>query len=124
MFGENRNLLVLWAVVGLLLGFYGCRPSTTSEPRPSVEAEAHGNHPDAGQSDMDAMHAQLAKLSPEDAASAEKQHVCPVSGEMLGLMGPPVKVDVQGTQVWICCDDCREQLLAEPEQYLAKLRAE
>jgi Cu(I)/Ag(I) efflux system membrane fusion protein len=39
-------------------------------------------------------------------------------------MGPPVKVDVQGTQVWICCDDCREQLLAEPEQYLAKLRAE
>ena len=71
-----------------------------------------------------AMHAQLAKLSPEDAASAEKQHVCPVSGEMLGLMGPPVKVDVQGTQVWICCDDCREQLLAEPEQYLAKLRAE
>jgi len=28
----------------------------------------------------------LAKLSPADRASAEKQHVCPVTGKMLGTM--------------------------------------
>ncbi len=122
MFGENRKLLVLWAVVGLSLGLYGCSTSSTPEPQPSVEAEAHGDHSHADQSDMDAMHAQLAKLSPEDAASAEKQHICPVSGEMLGLMGPPIKVDVQGTQVWICCEDCREQLLENPDEFLAKMK--
>lgn len=122
MFGKNRKLLVLWAVAGLSLGLYGCSTSSTSEPQPS--AEAHGDQSHASQSDMEAMHAELAKLSPEDAASAEKQHVCPVSGEMLGVMGPPVKVDVQGQQVWICCEGCRDQLLADPEQYLAKLRAE
>ncbi len=41
------------------------------------------------------MKLELAKLSPEDAASAEMQHVCPVGREMLGAMGSPVKVDVK-----------------------------
>jgi Cu(I)/Ag(I) efflux system membrane fusion protein len=73
---------------------------------------------------MEKMKAELAKLSPEDAASAERQHVCPVSGEMLGSMGPPLKVDVNGKTVWICCDGCRQELLANPDNYLAKLKAE
>jgi len=68
------------------------------------------------------MKAELAKLSPEDAASAEKQHMCPVTGEMLGTMGAPEKVDVNGRQVWVCCDGCREDLLASPDEYLAKLK--
>ncbi|WP_460166783.1 hypothetical protein [Thermostilla marina] len=50
-----------------------------------------------------------------------KQHICPVSGEMLGSMGTPIKVDVSGRQVWICCEGCRDSLLAEPDKYLAKL---
>jgi hypothetical protein len=122
MYGKNRRLLVFWTVAGLSLGLEGCRKSSAPEPQPPVETEAHPDHADASQSDMDTIHAELAKLSPEDAASAEKQHVCPVSGEMLGLMGPPVKVDVNGQQVWICCEGCRDQLLADPEQYLAKLK--
>jgi hypothetical protein len=73
---------------------------------------------------MEKMKAQLAKLSPEDAASAEKQHMCPVSGEMLGVMGAPQKVDVNGRNVWICCDGCKDQLLEKPDEYLAKLRQE
>ena len=65
----------------------------------------------------------LAKLSPEDAAAAEKQHICPVSDAMLGSMGAPQKVDVQGTPVWICCEGCREELLANSEKYVAKLKS-
>ncbi len=50
-----------------------------------------------------------------------KQHFCPVTGEMLGVMGPPEKVDVNGESVWICCYGCKDKLLADPEKYLAKI---
>jgi YHS domain-containing protein len=73
---------------------------------------------------MDKMKAELAKLSPEDAASAESQHFCPVSGEMLGTMGAPKKIDVDGQQVWICCDGCKDKMLGNPAEYLAKLKKE
>lgn len=92
-----------------------------------VHAGHSGTHVstnDGKQSDMEKAHAELAKLSPEDAASALKQHVCPVSGEMLGAMGAPEKIDVNGQQVWICCGDCKDKLLASPDEYLAKLKKE
>ncbi len=63
----------------------------------------------------------LAKLSPEDRALAEKQKVCPVSGEPLGAMGTPKKVEVKGQAVFICCEGCEEKLKANPDEYLAKL---
>jgi hypothetical protein len=63
----------------------------------------------------------LAELSTEDRALAVKQKICPVSGERLGSMGAPMKVDVKGRAVFICCDGCREQLLAKPDEYLAKI---
>ena len=71
---------------------------------------------------MDKMKAELAKLSPEDAAAAQRQHMCPVSGEMLGTMGAPLKIDVKDQQVWICCEGCKDKLLASPDEYLAKLK--
>jgi hypothetical protein len=36
-------------------------------------------------------------------------------------MGAPEKVDVNGQQVWICCDGCKDKLLAAPDKYLAKI---
>lgn len=84
----------------------------------------HADHASDGSTAMDKMKAELAKLSPEDAASAEKQHMCPVSDEMLGTMGPPIKVEVNGKEVWICCESCRDEIEANPEQYLAKLHDE
>lgn len=85
---------------------------------------AHVPANDGKQSEMEKARAELAKLPPEDSASAERQHVCPVSGEMLGTMGVPEKIDVNGQQVWICCDDCKDKLLASPDEYLAKLKKE
>lgn len=57
---------------------------------------------------------------------AEKQKVCPVSGEPLGSMGSPQPVSVidskGGTHtVLICCESCREPLTEKPDGYLAKL---
>ena len=65
--------------------------------------------------------AALAKLPEEDRALAEKQRICPVTEMLLGSMGVPLKVDVRGRSVFICCEGCREPLLEEPEKYLAVL---
>ena len=67
------------------------------------------------------MIAALSELSPEDHALVKNQRVCPVAEYRLGSMGTPIRVDVNGTPVFICCEGCRESLLDEPEKYLAKL---
>lgn len=85
------------------------------------ESDAHDQKPDKGKTDMEKMTETLASFSPEDRASAMKQHFCPVSGAMLGTMGAPEKVDVNGQPVWICCDGCKDKLLADPAKYLAKI---
>lgn len=78
--------------------------------------------PPGGEETTAEMFAGLSKLSPEDRRLAERQRICPVAEYKLGAMGPPTKVDVNGTPVFICCEGCRESLLAEPEKYLAKLQ--
>jgi membrane fusion protein, copper/silver efflux system len=67
--------------------------------------------------------AALAKMSKEDRELAERQRICPVADFALGSMGTPQKVEVKGQSVFICCEGCRENLLAEPDKYLAKLAA-
>ena len=127
-------------IVGLSvsLGLLGCGPSPQSEPTPPrapAEADEHGGHTEhsdhdrsehahqgeTSQADIEKAKAELAKLSPGDAALAAKQHACPVSGEMLGTMGAPINLDVKGRRVWIYCDGCKETLLANPDEHLAKL---
>jgi hypothetical protein len=66
--------------------------------------------------------AALAALSSEDRALAERQKTCPVAGGPLGAMGTPVKVHVQGKDVFVCCQGCEEVLLSNPDKYLAKLK--
>ena len=63
----------------------------------------------------------MAALNEADRAAALVQKVCPVSDEALGSMGTPIKVKVGDREVFICCESCRDGLLAEPEKYLAKL---
>jgi Cu(I)/Ag(I) efflux system membrane fusion protein len=63
-------------------------------------------------------------LSREDQQLVQRQKNCPVTDLPLGSMGPPVKVMVKGRPVFICCEACREKLLAEPARYLAKLNQE
>lgn len=131
-----KQIFLCSAVIVLSLGLSGCSaPSGTeavNEPAPPAAADSsaahgdhahddHARHDDNGLSDMEKMKMELAKLSPMDATSAMKQHICPVSGEMLGAMGAPIKVDVDGQQVWICCEGCRQQLLESPNKFLAKL---
>ena len=68
--------------------------------------------------------ASLASLSAEDRALALKQKTCPVSGDPLGVMGTPIKLNVKGHDVFICCPGCKEPLEENPDEYLAKLGLE
>jgi membrane fusion protein, copper/silver efflux system len=63
----------------------------------------------------------LGRLSAEDRALAEKQKVCPVTGEVLGAMGTPPALTVEGRKVFLCCKGCESALRKDPAKYLAKL---
>ncbi len=63
-----------------------------------------------------------ARLSPEDRALVEAQEWCVISNdERLGSMGPPLKLDIRGQPVFICCKGCQKRAEANPEKTLAKV---
>lgn len=118
------TVVVLGAAIAIDL--YGCSrpaaspPTATADPSVSHDHSDHDHRADDGDS-MAKMKEELAKLSDPDRESAMKQHYCPVSDEMLGTMGAPIKLTVNEQEVWICCDGCREKLTDDPEKYLAKI---
>lgn len=62
----------------------------------------------------------LAKLPAADRALAEAQRYCPIeTDDRLGAMGAPIKVMVQGQPVFLCCEECRKDALAKPQETLA-----
>jgi hypothetical protein len=66
--------------------------------------------------------ASLAALAPEDRQLAEAQRFCPVLPKnRLGVMGPPIKLLVDGRPVFICCEGCRATALESPQETLAKV---
>lgn len=71
----------------------------------------------------DDVNAAFASLSEADRAAALAQKNCPVSDEPLGTMGAPIKVTLAGRDVFICCEGCRDALVADPQKFLAKLDA-
>jgi len=82
-----------------------------------------GNAPSAPRADQPSEIEQaLAGLSPADRALAERQKVCLVSGEALGSMGTPVKLEHGDLAVLLCCEGCRESFTSEPNKYLAKAK--
>ena len=47
------------------------------------------------------------------------QTICPVTGEKLGSMGPPIPVNVKGRTVYVCCEGCVNALRRNPDKYLS-----
>ena len=65
----------------------------------------------------------LKELDEADRKLAEKQKYCPKTGELLGSMGKPYKITLNGRVVFLCCDGCEEEVKKDPEKYLKKLDA-
>jgi hypothetical protein len=94
-----------------------------TEGDPNGDVQANNAEKPAADATAEAakIKANLASFTTEDRALAEKQKVCPVSGEALGTMGPPKKMSIGGHDVFICCQGCEKELTSEPDKYLTKL---
>ena len=91
---------------GLIAGCGGNTPQPTQNTPPD-------------QSPADAVSAERAKLSPEDRALVEAQEWCAVStDERLGAMGPPLKLDIKGQPVFVCCKGCKRKAESDPDKTL------
>jgi hypothetical protein len=118
----------------LMISVIGCKPKPVAAPKAEPKASEgpmlappQKSPPATTQSDDDEkadpakIKANLASLSTEDRALAEKQKICPVSGGALGAMGTPKKLTISGHDVFICCPGCEKEITSEPDKYLAKL---
>ena len=138
MFHSYR--IASWVVaLGLAVIMSGCSSQASQEKqKATMPAEKSAQEKPAGPSEQ-AGHAShegheqagaapasipkgLAELSAADRAAAEKQRVCPVSGDVLGAMDKPYKVSVKGQTVFLCCPACEKPLLKNPDKYLAKMK--
>jgi hypothetical protein len=63
----------------------------------------------------------IRQLPDDEAELALAQKICPVSDEALGSMGVPIKLDVKGRDVFICCAGCEGAIEDDPDAILAKL---
>jgi len=88
------------------------------EPKP---AHDHDHDHDGG-GEHSKIEKAMAALPAADRKLAEAQKDCPVSGKPLGAMGTPIKLEVKGRTVFLCCEGCREPIEKNPDKYLAKLK--
>ena len=117
-------MLPAWLLPGLLLPVWvGCGATTDNDASPpAAESDMQG-------SDMQSSHLQGASdtegiallVSEADQQAARDQGICPVSDEPLGSMGKPIKLEVEGREVFICCSGCEDSLREEPQKYFTKL---
>lgn len=90
----------------------GCKDEALADPKVTL----------ASVEKLKKVAAALAKLKDGDRALAERQRFCPVNEDSrLGSMGTPVKIDIKGKPVFLCCKGCTDDALADPESTLKKV---
>jgi Cu(I)/Ag(I) efflux system membrane fusion protein len=110
----SRFMLAPLSLAWFLVTLTGCTSSTEAPPAtPQTSATESTADP--------AIETELARLPADEQAAARAQKMCPVSDHPLGSMGAPLKVAVNGRDVFICCEGCKGELEKDPDGYLAKL---
>ena len=107
----------------------GGKPPSTPQPAklgtPPKKADSSGSAspaPTAGAIKLTAAQLQnIAKLAPADQPTAIKQAVCPITGQPLGSMGKPEKIELDGHVVFLCCPACRDDAQRKKDDVLQKL---
>jgi len=68
--------------------------------------------------------ANLAKLPAKERAEVEAQKYCAIANKnLLGLMGAPIRLELDGKPVYVCCKGCVKKAKADPAAALAKAEA-
>lgn len=105
------NIRMLIPLGLLALALTGCSSNSSAPSTPAAPA-----------SPQDEVQAERAKLSAEDRALVDAQEWCVVStDERLGSMGPPLKLEIKGQPVFVCCKSCKRKAEADPDKTLAKV---
>ncbi len=116
------SALALAALVTLA----GCNNTKKDDKKSLPEAPKFGANDKKNGDKVDSKEAEITKalaaLSDEDRAAAEKQRDCPISGERLGSMDTPIKVTLNGEEVFLCCEGCKADAEADPDATLAKVK--
>jgi len=96
---------------GVLTGLLsGC---DSGPPRPTLSRQA---------AVIEKIKIERAQLSVEDRALVDAQEWCVISDDQrLGSMGAPIKLNIKGQPVFICCKACRTKAENDPDATLAKL---
>lgn len=114
--------LVIFAALGAAFLTASALIGCSEQQATPTESQDAAPMPDATAADSE-VEKEFAKLSPEDRELAMAQKICPVSGEPLGSMGPPLKVTVDGKSLFICCEGCREDAEKNFADHIAKLES-
>ncbi len=97
----------LWWTLAGVVGLVGCQQGVA--PRAGGNADSR-------------ITSTLAQLNETDRPLAEEQAYCAVqTHERLGSMGVPLKLDVQGEPVFVCCKGCEKKALSDPQATLARV---
>lgn len=64
----------------------------------------------------------LEKFTDAEKESIRQQQICPIGKQILGSMGPPLKVDLGDRAVWVCCKGCVDNAKENPEQTWATMQ--
>jgi Cu(I)/Ag(I) efflux system membrane fusion protein len=99
-------------------GYFGASlddASPTGRPAPSPSHQHNS-------SEKAEIRTALDKLPPDERAAAERQKLCPITGMPLGSMGTPVKIDLRGKTIWLCCAGCEAEAAENPDKTLQKLK--
>lgn len=121
-------LLKLTATASLLTALVaftflaGCSSPSSDGPAPAAASSSDAAADWAVGLEADVVKG-MSELSDADRAAALAQKTCPVADSTLGSMGKPIKVAVEGREVFICCASCEKALKDEPAKYFAKLDA-
>jgi Cu(I)/Ag(I) efflux system membrane fusion protein len=97
------------------------RPSVDGQPpEKAKEGTDKSGHPSKGGDPK--ILAALGKLSDSDRKLAEQQRECVVlPNSLLGSMGPPRKLMIEGQPVFVCCAGCEKAALTKPRESLKRL---
>lgn len=133
MFHSWKMAIGLLSVVALTVG---CQtqtpPTTTASSSQAAHDDGDGHQHAAGEGHEDhqaeavdpKVSASLSKLSPQDQPIAKAQQFCAVMNQSrLGSMGTPVKFEIKGEPVFVCCTGCKAKALKNPDETLAKVAA-
>ncbi len=114
--GINCFVMLMSLVAAVVV--WGCN----SNPSASRDEASETHATDANSEEDAEVTAALVELSDEDRRAAEAQKFCAVVRDsLLGSMGTPFKLTIEGQPVFLCCEGCKEAALANPKETLANV---